>query len=108
MEEAEDGGGIPDHWGIMGFAVQQQFQCKSHLEVKTARFYRQYSVCCYAFLFCDGVIRTWLARCLGPSRLVRREEVGLTPRNLEVDREGEKKCAWCTGPAGPDEEGKGD
>ncbi|KAM9654752.1 uncharacterized protein ACIBXB_006766 [Morphnus guianensis] len=32
-------------------------------------FIQQCSVCCYASLFCDGVITSWLARCLGPSRL---------------------------------------
>ena len=63
-------------------------------------------MCCYASLFCDGVINnTWLARCLGPSRPVRREVVGLVRRYLEADREGEKKSAWCAGPSRPDEEG---
>lgn len=48
----------------MGFAVQQQFQSKFHLGLVTAWFYRQFSVCCYASFFCDGVITTWLGRCL--------------------------------------------
>jgi len=39
-----------------------------------------------------------LAGCLGPSRLVRRGVVGLVARDCEADREGEKKCAWCSGP----------
>jgi len=74
--------------GIIGFAVQQQCQSKYNLGVVTAKFYRQCSECCYPSLFCDGVISTWLARCLEPSRLVRRKEVSLTPKNLEVNKEG--------------------
>lgn len=73
-----------------------------------AGFYRRCSVCCCTSLFCGRVIRTGLAGCLGPSRPVRREEVSQAPGKLEADREGEKKSAWCTGPSGPDEEGKGD
>lgn len=66
-------------------------------------------VCSYASLFCDGVTTsTWLAKCLGPSRPVRREEASLEPGNTEPNREGKKKSAWCTGPSEPDEEGKGD
>ena len=58
-------------------------------------------------MFCHGVITAWLAGCLGPSRPVRREEVGLAPRSLEAAREGEKKSAWCPGPSRAEEEGKG-
>ena len=62
-------------------------------------------MCCCASLFCDGVMTTWLGGCLGPSRPVRREEVGLAPGSLEADREGKKKSAWCRGASRPDEEG---
>jgi len=50
----------------------------------------------------------WLARCLGPSRLVRREEVSLAPGNLEADREGRRSSAWYAEISRPDEEGKRD
>lgn len=46
-------------------------------------------------MFCDGVIiTTWLAGCLGPSRLVRRE--GLALRDLEADWERRRilPSAW--------------
>lgn len=59
-------------------------------------------------LFCDRVITTWLVRCLGPSRSVRKGAVGPAPRNLGADREGGKKSAWCPGPSGPYDKGKGD
>lgn len=66
-----------------------------HLELETAWFYSQCSGCCYAFLFCGGVITTaWCAMCLGPSSLARQEVTELVPRSLEVDREGEKKSIW--------------
>lgn len=47
-EAADDGGGVPGHWEIMGFAVQQQFWSKSNLEVVSASFYGQCFVCCCA------------------------------------------------------------
>lgn len=45
-------------------------------------------------MFCDGVNITWLAGCLGPSRLVRRE--GLALRDLEADWERRRilPSAW--------------
>lgn len=73
-----------------------------------AWFSRQHSVCCHVSLFCDRVITTWLVRCLGPSRSVRKGAVGPAPRNLGADREGGKKSAWCPGPSGPYDKGKGD
>lgn len=109
LEEADHDGSTPDHQEITGFAMQQQFQTKSHLGLVANWFYRQCSACCYTSLFCDGVITTTsLVRCLGPSRPVRRDEVSLGPRSLEVHREQKKKSAWCTGPWGFDEEGKWD
>ena len=66
-----------------------------HLGLVTAWFYGQCSGCCYASLFCEGVITiTWWAGSLGPSRLARKGAIGLAPGSLEADREGKKKSVW--------------
>jgi len=54
----------------------------------TAQFCRQ---CSARALLCGGVVTAWLAGCLGPAGPVRRGVVGLEPRNLESDREGEEE-----------------
>lgn len=47
-EEEDDGdGGVPDHWGITRFAVQQRFPSSP---LAAAGFYRQYLMGCYASL----------------------------------------------------------
>jgi len=84
----------------------------SHLVLVTARLYGQCSGCCYGSLLCDGAITsTALARCLGPSRPARKEELAWCPGTLRPVGRGRRNLfglsTWCTGPSRPDNEGKG-